>query len=145
MKLIGTEKELCTALEAFYPKDVFVSHNIPFKEIHIENTGWIGTFHGVRIEIELSENYHTCSDDRLGLAWTRLNTRKWDCLFGEEPKGFYDLNIADKHKIIRPLMKKIEDEFAHRATSKAWWIHGLNKTEEEWRHYYFNERKQPVE
>ena len=104
-------------------------------------------YHGVPIEIELSEDYHTCSDDRLGLAWTRLNTYKWDCLFGQEPKGFSNLpNFSkngekDKCTIIRPLMKEIEDEFAHRATSKAWWIHELGRTEDEWRRWYFGKEE----
>ena len=146
MKLIGTAREVSEALAAFnaerrIPHTASTSYLQPF----IEKSGWIGNYHGIPIEIEILEDYRTCSDDRLGLAWARLNTWKWDHLFGEEPKGFYDLNQADKHKIISPLMRKIEAEFAHRATSKAWWIHELGKTEEEWQRWYFDNNKEVLE
>ena len=145
MKMIGTEEELLIALNAFISPSILCGYSDSTKVPCIEHLGYIGQYHGVPIEIELSEDYHTCSDERLGVAWVHLNAWKWDCLFGQQPEKFDSLRNDEKHKIIYPLMQMIEDEFSHRATSKAWWVHELGKTEDEWRCWYFGKERTKFE
>lgn len=87
-------------------------------------------------------------EDRLGLAYCRLNSWKWDELFGPKPVGFEDLpdyNRPGETKItkgdyISPIMRSIELNCSDMTLSRCWWIFELEKTEEEWIAWYFGER-----
>ena len=87
--------------------------------------------------------YSKYSDERLMIAWVRANMWKWDKIFGEKPYNFDNLPNTCEHggcklNHIAIVMREIEEEFASRATSKAWWLYYLNKTEAEWKQWYFS-------
>lgn len=84
-------------------------------------------------------------EDRLGLAYCRLNFFQWDELFGPKPDGFEDLPNYNgpgktKHDYIAPIMRSIDLNYSDMLMSRAWWLFGLGRTEEEWRLWYFYER-----
>lgn len=87
-------------------------------------------------------------EDRLGLAYCRLNSWKWDELFGPKPDEFEDLPDYNrpgeakktKEDYIAPIMRSIEQNCPDMLLSRCWWIFELGKTEEEWFAWYFGKR-----
>lgn len=77
--------------------------------------------------------------DRLGLAYCRLNSWKWDDLLGPSPDGFSDMSKTEKMKYLQPAYKGIESIIGTANTSRCWWIFELGRTEEEWLRWYITE------
>ena len=107
--------------------------------------------------------------DRMGLAYCRLNSWKWDEYIGPKPAGFDQLPDYDKHSLKRinhpvlmkilakfnpkkygrvesksdyltPAMRSIEAEIGAANTSRCHWVYGMKRTEEEWRKWYYVDR-----
>ena len=83
--------------------------------------------------------------DRLGLAYCRLNTWKWDDVLGPKPEGFDELPDYDKEDeasacqevktkmdYLRRPLQAIEEIIGWVNTSRCWWKFVLGKTDEEW-------------
>ena len=81
------------------------------------------------------------SEDRLGVAWVRANTWKWDEeVFGKKPDGYDSMprwGKNSKAEHLRPHMEAIESIIGEAGVSRAWWIFGMDETEEAWRSWYF--------
>ena len=91
--------------------------------------------------------------DRLGLAFCRLNSWRWDELIGPKPEGFDELPNYDPkqgwlfHKKIRtksdyidPAIAGIESMIGSANTSRCWWKFVLGETEEAWFRWYTGKR-----
>lgn len=81
-------------------------------------------------------------DERLGLAWCRLNQYEWDELVGPKPPEFDEIpevsvkRQPDKGAYIRPAMLAIEAIIGKANCSRYWWRFVLEKTEEDWFRWY---------
>lgn len=84
--------------------------------------------------------------DRLGLAYCRLNNWLWDDIVGECPKDFYNLPCyGEEHEKTRrdythPPLEEIRAKLGAENCSKYHWLYSMEKTENEWREWYFGER-----
>lgn len=92
-------------------------------------------------------------EERLGLAYCRMNCFIWDYLFGEKPEGFDNMPETDKgmfstpknrrrtkSQYLRPLITIVKRILGEERTSMYWWKFCLNRTYEEWQKWYFVER-----
>lgn len=83
--------------------------------------------------------------DRLGLAYCRLNSYRWDDYIGEKPEGFDELSNHDSRKpitksdYVRPILKEIKKTIGEANVSRCWWLFELGRTEEEWKEWYYKE------
>ena len=74
------------------------------------------------------------SEERLGLAWCRMNLWEWDNLFGTIPVDFEN----NKYKYLRDPMNYITDKIGYKNCLKYWWKFHLHKTEEEFENWWNN-------
>ena len=86
-------------------------------------------------------------EDRLGLAWCRLNHGKWDPLLGQKPDywdslperkpwwRFWDKQPARWQEAIK-VMRAIEGIIGAANANRCWWKFVLGRTEDEWIHWY---------
>ena len=93
------------------------------------------------------ENANLTVEERLGLAYCRLNSYLWDELIAPCPEGFYDLpcfsngaGVLTREKYIRRPRKQIKEYLGEAKTSMYWWKFALGRSESEWREWYFVER-----
>lgn len=106
--------------------------------------------------------------DRLGVAYCRLNSWKWDECIAPKPEGFDSLPKFDRYGLeriehpiimrflsrafpekfakkltkdsyIRRAMKAIELEIGPANTSRCHWVYGMKRTEDEWRAWWCTE------
>ena len=107
--------------------------------------------------------------DRLGLAYCRANSWRWDEYMGPKPEGFdqlpdYDKNdlkrirhpvfmkilakltpqkygkVVSKSDYLSPIMRCIVAEIGEANTSRCHWVYGMKRSEEEWRKWYYVDR-----
>lgn len=86
-------------------------------------------------ETTLTEN------ERIGLAYCRLNCWQWDPIFGPKPPGFDYLPNHQgpgmtKHDYIAPIMLELHIHYPDSLFSRSWWIFQMGRTEEEWMDWY---------
>lgn len=94
--------------------------------------------------------------DRLGLAYCRLNSWKWDPILGAKPIGFDSLPDYDrkegrlfhrkrpsKSDYVGGPMTAIEQIIGPANIDRCWWKFRLKKTEAEWFSWYVRERFSP--
>lgn len=145
--------------------------NLEYRELSKENWGMViaDTNGNVLYDPLYDVNENALSKiDRLGLAWCRLNSWKWDEFIGPKPEGFDALPDWDKygferieHPIIMrllswimpkkfekkvtkrdyigPATKRIEDEIGIDNALRCHWIYGMNRTEDEWSKWWATE------
>ena len=80
-------------------------------------------------------------EERLGLAYCRLNSYEWDDILGDKPEGFDDLPSyvhrgMCKHLLVRPAIQAIKEIIGEAQASRYHWRFVLGKTDEEWFRYY---------
>ncbi len=83
--------------------------------------------------------------DRLGLAYCRLNSWKWDDIVGPKPAGFDDMpntvpgkpdDPGAKYYYVSPAIRGIESIIGEANASRCHFLFNLGKTEEEWLRWY---------
>lgn len=88
-------------------------------------------------------------EERLGLAYCRLNTWDWDTIFGPKPEGFDELpdhipgigqTAPCKHNLIDPAVLRIERIIGDAGISWAWWKFELRESREAWERWYVTGR-----
>ena len=74
------------------------------------------------------------STDRLGEAYVRLNTWKWDDIFGPKPEGYDQMTDHEKYQLPehRKAFEQIMMHLSPAQKSMYWWTIGLGKTYDEW-------------
>jgi len=85
--------------------------------------------------------------DRLGRVWCNLNCWRWDDLCGEKPANWdllpaFSSDKFCKHDIISPINHLIQNIIGEEGCSRAWWIHELDRTEEEWKKWWEDKEKE---
>lgn len=93
------------------------------------------------------EQTNLTDEERLGLAYCRLNSYLWDELIAPCPEGFYDLpcfsngaGVLTREKYTRRPKKQIKEYLGEAKTSMYWWKFALGRSESEWREWYFVDR-----
>lgn len=92
------------------------------------------------------EQTNLTDEERLGLAYCRLNSWQWDDLFGPCPEGFYDLpyssgkpGVLTRDVYTQRPKEQIRAELGIAKVSMYWWKFILGKSEEEWKRWYYTE------
>ena len=79
-------------------------------------------------------------EQRLGLAYCRLNSWQWDNIVGPKPNDFDDIeDLSVKSEYLHEPFQRIANIIGERNCSKYWWIFVLDKTEDEWVEWYYRD------
>ena len=78
------------------------------------------------------------SDERIGMAYCRMNCFQWDKMFGKPPRGWKNMTNATKahNPAFRAYMDQLEDHLGEEKMSGYWWTLKLGRTWEEWDKWY---------
>ena len=79
-------------------------------------------------------------EQRLGLAYCRLNSWQWDDIVGPKPNDFDNIeDLLVKNEYLYEPFQRIINIIGERNCNKYWWIFVLDKTEDEWVEWYYKD------
>ena len=79
-------------------------------------------------------------EQRLGLAYCRLNSWQWDDIIGPKPNDFDNIeDLLVKNEYLYEPFQRIINIIGERNCNKYWWIFVLDKTEDEWVEWYYKD------
>lgn len=79
-------------------------------------------------------------EQRLGLAYCRLNSWQWDDIIGPKPNDFDNIeNLLVKNEYLYEPFQRIINIIGERNCNKYWWMFVLDKTEDEWVEWYYRD------
>lgn len=79
-------------------------------------------------------------EQRLGLAYCRLNSWQWDDIIGPKPNDFDNIeNLLVKNEYLYEPFQRIINIIGERNCNKYWWMFALDKTEDEWVEWYYKD------
>lgn len=79
-------------------------------------------------------------EQRLGLAYCRLNSWQWDDIVGPKPNDFDSIeDLSVKSEYLHEPFQRIANIIGERNCNKYWWIFVLDKTEDEWVEWYYRD------
>ena len=79
-------------------------------------------------------------EQRLGLAYCRLNSWQWDDIVGPKPNDFDSIeDLSVKSEYLHEPFQRIANIIGERNCNKYWWIFVLDKTEDEWVEWYYKD------
>lgn len=77
-------------------------------------------------------------EQRLGLAYCRLNSWQWDDIVGPKPNDFDNIEDSKvKSDYLNEAIQHIERIIGKNNCSKYWWLFVLNRSEDEWAEWYY--------
>ena len=79
-------------------------------------------------------------EQRLGLAYCRLNSWQWDDIVGPKPNDFDNIeDLLVKNEYLYEPFQRIINIIGERNCNKYWWMFALDKTEDEWVEWYYKD------
>ena len=79
-------------------------------------------------------------EQRLGLAYCRLNSWQWDDIIGPKPNDFDNIeDLLVKNEYLHEPFQRIINIIGERNCNKYWWMFALDKTEDEWVEWYYKD------
>lgn len=79
-------------------------------------------------------------EQRLGLAYCRLNSWQWDDIIGPKPNDFDNIeDLLVKNEYLYEPFQRIINIIGERNCNKYWWMFVLDKTEDEWVEWYYKD------
>lgn len=79
-------------------------------------------------------------EQRLGLAYCRLNSWQWDDIVGSKLNDFDNIeDLLVKNEYLHEPFQRIINIIGERNCNKYWWIFVLDKTEDEWVEWYYRD------
>lgn len=107
-------------------------------------------FYSSGIDLDSIDESTLKFNERLGLAYCRLNCWQWDEIIGTKPEGFDDLPDCRhpshgsqglyKEDFVTPACNAIASILGSAQCSRYWWRFKLGRSDAEWVQWYIQDR-----